>query len=196
MANRFERDSKIAGEGPYVRPFADDRLAIGVVPIGHGDQSQRGDLHGAAGQNGRHGSPGKGIGAPPIYLDRGIDRRRLPNSTGEARQHGLDFRATRPRSGFADDRTFTVVGVASDTPTDTESVVLPVAHRISDGLGRLAERQRQNAGCEGVERACMSDFASDSAADQLHDPIGADPARLVDHQPAVDDTISLHRRHF
>ena len=32
-----------------VGPLADDRLAIGVVLIGHRDQPQRGDLHRAAG---------------------------------------------------------------------------------------------------------------------------------------------------
>ena len=181
VANRSECHSEIAGKCPYVRALADDCLAIGVVLIGHRDQPEHGDMHGTVWQSGRCGSPGEGIGAPSVYLDGRIDRRLLQNSAGEAGQHGLDFVAARSPRRVADDGAFAIVGGPSNAPADTEPIVLAAAHRVSDSLGRLAERQRQNTGCQRVERAGVSDFGSGQPTDQFDDPIGAEPLRLVDH---------------
>ena len=56
----------------------------------------------------------------------------------------------------ADDAALGVVGVALLAPAHGEAVDLAAVHHEGHGLGRLAERDRQAAGGERIERAGMA----------------------------------------
>src|SRR5271167_3392095 len=194
MAERSERDTEIAREGADISPLADQRLAIGVVAIGHGNEPQRGDLHRPRGQSGGPVRSRERIGPVAVDLDRRIRRRRLQDRTGKAGQDRLDRLATRPQRAFANDFALAIVGGATYTPADAEAIAFAAGHRVCGGFGRLAQRYRQHAGCQRVESARMSYLGSGEATDHIDDPARAEPQRLVDDQPAVRTTITRHHR--
>ena len=55
-----------------------------------------------------------------------------------------------------DDLALGVVGVGLDAPGTVKLIDLPPVHHEGNGLGRLAERDRQEAGGQRVERAGMA----------------------------------------
>ena len=59
----------------------------------------------------------------------------------------------RPRRRGLDDAAFGIVGVALLAPAHGEAVGLAAVHDERHGLGRFAERDRQTAGSERIERA-------------------------------------------
>ena len=93
------------------------------------------------------------VGALAVDLDRREARRHLLDRAGEARQQRRD--RGRGRAGFARVRhaAFGIVGVALLAPAHGEDVDLAPVHHERHGLGRFAERDRQAAGGERIERA-------------------------------------------
>ena len=85
-----------------------------------------------------------------------------------------------------DDAAFGVVGVALLAPAHGEAIELAAVHDEGNGLGRFAERDRQGAGGERIERAGMAGALGPEQP--LHDAhrVGRGHAdRLVEHDPAV-----------
>ena len=80
-------------------------------------------------------------------------RRHLLDGAGVARQQRLDRLARWPLRAGRNDLAVGVVGVARLAPAHGEAVGLAAVHHERNGLGRLAERDRQAAGGERVERA-------------------------------------------
>ena len=68
--------------------------------------------------------------------------------------------ADGPLRAGGDDPALGVVGVALLAPADREAVALAAVHHERNGLGRLAERDRQAAGGQRIERAGMSGAAA------------------------------------
>ena len=62
-------------------------------------------------------------------------------------------RPSGARRAVADHLALGVVGVALLAPAHREAVALAPVHHERDGLGRLAERERQEARGERIERA-------------------------------------------
>ena len=58
--------------------------------------------------------------------------------------------------GGRDDPALGVVGIALLAPAHREAVALAAVHHERNGLGRLAERERQAARGERIERAGMA----------------------------------------
>ena len=89
--------------------------------------------------------------------------------------------------GGRDDLALGVVGVGLDAPAHHELVGLGAVLDDRHGLGRLAERDRQHAGSERIERAGVADLLGVEQALQPRHRLGrGDADRLVEIDPAVD----------
>ena len=95
----------------------------------------------------------------------------------------------RPRvcsSLRAIDTALGVVGVALFTPAHREAIELATVHHEGDGLGRFAERDRQSAGGERIERAGMARaLGLEQALHDAHSVRRRHADRLVENDPAV-----------
>ena len=80
-----------------------------------------------------------------------------------------------------------VVGVARFAELQGEVIQLGAVHDIGHGLGRGAERHRQQAGRQRVQRAAMAGFLRiEQALDAVDHVRAGHPGRLVDDQPPVE----------
>ena len=88
-------------------------------------------------------------------------------------------------SGALDDLALGIVGVGLDAPGHREHVGLAPVHDERHGLGRLAERDRQDARGERVERAGMAGLLGEERALHHRDRMRRRHAdALVEHDPA------------
>ena len=101
------------------------------------------------------------------------------------------MRQRRPDGAGRDHRAFQVEGVRLRAERDREIVDLVAVEHPSGELGRFADRDRQDAGRQRIERAAMADLAFASAtvaqgaldgADRLR---RAEAMRFVENDPAV-----------
>src|SRR2546429_4326508 len=96
------------------------------------------------------------VGALALYLDRRILRRDLLDQAGEAGQQRRNRLRRRPELAGLDHAPLGVVGIPLLAPGNREAIALAAVHHEGDGLGGFAERDRQTAGGERIERAGMS----------------------------------------
>ena len=99
------------------------------------------------------------VGAVAVDLDGGVRRRRLQDLAGEARQQRLDGRPRGAQLAGLRRSALGIVGVGAGAPAHGEAVVLGAVDGVGHGLGRLAERDRQHAGRQRVERAGVAGLA-------------------------------------
>ena len=170
MAERAERGGEIAGQRADIGALADFGLEIGVIGVGHAEQPQFGDLDRARRQFGSLAGAGQRIGAASGNFDRRIGRRALQDRPGKMRQRRDDRSGIRPRRAFGQHVAFPIVGIGRDAPADAEAIALAPGGRELRGLCRLAERQRQDAGGERVERPGMPDLRAGDALDRSRRP--------------------------
>src|SRR5207237_6532256 len=127
------------------------------------------------------------IGALALDLDCGILRRDLLYQAWELRQQLPDgFRGGPEIAGF-DDPALGVIGVAFLTPAHRKAIALAAVHDERHRLGGFAQRDRQAAGGEWIERAGVA--RAFGLEQPLHhgDGLGRSHAdRLVEHHPAVN----------
>ena len=103
----------------------------------------------------------------------------------------------RPPVALRDRLPLGVVGVGLGAEADREAVLLAALDREGDGLGRLAEGDRKDAGRERIERAGMSRLRR--LVEALHARNGlrrGHPRGLVEDEPAIDrkSFAPRHRR--
>src|SRR6185369_62467 len=129
-----------------------------------------------------------------LDLDRGILRRDLLDPAGELRQQRPDRVGRRPDLAGLDHPALGIVGIALLAPGHREAVALAAVHHEGNRLGGLAERDRQAAGCQRIERAGMS------GAPGLEQPLEhgnrvrrGHADRLVENHPAVDVALVASR---
>jgi len=140
----------------------------------------------AGGQLDHFAVPGEVIGALAIHFDRRIARRHLRDRPGIGRKQRLDGLAGGPRGAGFGHRAVGVVAVALLAPAHGKAVGLAAVHDEGNGLGRLAERNRQAARGERVERAGMARALAGEQPLDRADGMGRGHAdRLVEHDPAV-----------
>ena len=85
-----------------------------------------------------------------------------------------------------DDAAFGIVGIALLAPAHGEAIELAAVHDERNGLGRFAERDRQAAGGERIERAGMAGALGREQPLHHADRVGRGHAdRLVEHDPAM-----------
>ena len=114
------------------------------------DEWPRGDLEGLA-------LARQVVGALAVDLDRRIDRRRLLDDADEARQRRSDLGRATGRASLAAITLPSASSVSVSSPQCTgEAIGLGPVLDDRHGLGRLAERDRQDAGGERIERAGVS----------------------------------------
>ena len=130
---------------------------------------------------------GEIVGAFAADLDGGELRRRLHDDAGIFRQQRADLGFVGPLVRGFRHRAFEIVGRALLAPGDGEAVDLRAVHDVGHGLRRLAERDRQHAGRQRIERAGMSGLLGLEQPLDLGDGLGrAHADRLVEDQPAGD----------
>src|SRR4029077_14814902 len=88
---------------------------------------------------------GEIVGTLALDLDGGEFRRHLRDRSGEGGETGPDGVRGRTIVRGCDDTAFRIVGVALLAPAYREAIALAPVHHERDGLGRLAERERQDA---------------------------------------------------
>src|SRR5450759_4078902 len=127
------------------------------------------------------------IGALALDLDGGVLRRNLLDQAGEPRQQFPDRLGGGPDLAGLDDLALSIVGIAFLAPGDREAVALAAVHHERDGLGSLAERDRQAPGGERIEGSGMAGALGLEQPLHHRDRVGRGHAdRLVEHDPAVD----------
>ena len=130
--------------------------------------------------------PREVIGAFAIDLDGREFRRDLVDLAEEVLQRGFHGLAGRARGARRDHGAFLVLAVGGGAPLNGEEVFLFGIHRPLAGLGGLAQRNRQDARGERVERAAMAGLLG--IQQPFHDADGlggGDVDRLVEHKPAM-----------
>jgi hypothetical protein len=127
------------------------------------------------------------IGPLPADLQRREGRRRLLDMAGEPGQGGTDRLIARPILAGGGDGAFAVVGRARLAEAQGEAVLLASVHHEGNGLGRLAQGDRQDAGRQRIERAAMARLFRREQPAHAADRLGrAHAQRLVEHDPSVD----------
>src|SRR6185437_3188006 len=127
------------------------------------------------------------VSALALHLDRRITRRGLLDDTGELRQQRADRLGRWPSFTRLHHLSFGIVSVALLAPTHREAVTLAAIHHEGNGLGRFAERDRQAAGSERIERAGMAGTLGREQPLHHGDRLRRRHAdRLVEHDPAMD----------
>src|SRR5258708_15384506 len=86
------------------------------------------------------------IGALALDLDRGISRRDLLDQAGEPRQQATDRLSGGPAVAGLDNPALGIVGIAFLAPGDRKAIALAAVHHERNGLGGLAQGDRQAPG--------------------------------------------------
>src|SRR5258707_5053563 len=134
------------------------------------------------------------IGALALDLDRGISRRDLLDQAGEPRQQAPDRISGGPAVAGLDNPALGIVGIAFLAPSDRKAIALAAVHHERNGLGGLAQGDRQAPGGERIHRAGVGRAFGLEQALHDRDRVGRGHAdRLVEHDPAVDVTLVAPR---
>ncbi len=134
------------------------------------------------------------IGALALDLDRGVFGGDLFDQPGESRQQLPNRFRRGPNVARTDDAALGVGGVGLLAPGDHEAIALAAVHHIRNGLGGLAERDRQAAGGERIERAGMTCASRLEQTLDDRDRLSRRHAdRLVEHDPAMDVALVAAR---
>lgn len=131
--------------------------------------------------------PCPSIGPFAIDADGGIDGGDLVYCAEEVRKNGFNFFFGRSFRAGGDDLALFVIGRGARTEGDGEAVDLAGIHFVEHRLGGIAQRQREHAACERVERTCMADaFGAKQVFYFAHRLVGTNAQRLVQIDPAMD----------
>jgi hypothetical protein len=162
MAEASERPAKVPRNGAHISALAAIGLEHAAVAV-MGDQRQALDRD-RAGRK-RHVLPfaGEVVGALAADLDRRKAWRNLLDRADKGREGGLDGVPLGKEVRGLHRLALGVVGVGLDPPGDGEDIGFPPVHDERHGLGGLAERDRQDAGGERIERAACPAFLALSA---------------------------------
>src|SRR5207302_9171658 len=129
-----------------------------------------------------------------LNLDRGILRRDLLDQPGEARQQRPDRLGGGLEIAGPDNPALGIVGIPFLPPAHREAVALAAVHHERDGLGSLAERDRQAAGGQRIEGTGMAGALGLEQALEDRDRVRRGHAdRLVEHHPAMDVALVAAR---
>ena len=183
-----EGGGQVAGQRADIDALAGADGQFHVVGVGRIRHLGRVDCHPAGLKLELHPVAGEVIGAGAVHLDRGKARRRLVDLADEGRQGGLHLIDGRAHVGAADDLALAVHAVGRDAPVDGEAIDLLRLHHHRHGLGRLAERDGQDAAGQRVERSGVTGLLGVEQATDAADGLGRSHLeRLVQADPAVDD---------
>src|SRR5260221_2203797 len=127
------------------------------------------------------------ISALALDLDSGILWWNLLDQAGEPRQQLGDRLRGGPQLAGFDDPALGIVGIAFLAPGNRKAVALAAIHYEGNGFGGFAQRDRQAAGGERVERAGVAGALG--LEQPLHDRDRmrrGHADRLVEPDPAMD----------
>src|SRR5262249_48866346 len=120
-------------------------------------------------------------------LDSGKFWRHLLDGAGVTRQQLFDRGALGTRLTGRDHVAISVVGIALLAPAHGEAIDLPAVHDERNSFGRLAERNRQAARSEWIERAGVTRaLAFEQPLDRADGLRRRHADRLIKQHPAVD----------
>ncbi len=186
VAEAAEHAAEIARERPHIGAFAAFGRQHGMVRIGRLDQLETVDDHRPGVELDDLAVAGEVVGAFAFDLHRGIARRHLGDLAGEMGQQRAQGFGARTSFAGADDPSFGIVGIALLAPAHSEAVGLAPVHDERDGLGRLPQRDRQQAGGERVESSGMPGAARlEHAFHHTHGMSRRHAHGLVEHEPAM-----------
>src|SRR5260221_1735036 len=134
------------------------------------------------------------ISALAMDLDSGILWWNLLDQAGEPRQQLGDRLRGGPQLAGFDDPALGIVGIAFLAPGNRKAVALAAIHSEGNGFGGFAQRDRQAAGGERVERAGVAGALG--LEQPLHDRDRmrrGHADRLVEHDPAMDVALVAAR---
>ncbi|MOA19832.1 hypothetical protein D3C78_1402380 [compost metagenome] len=124
------------------------------------------------------------IGALASDLDGRKLRRRLQDHPGIVGQNIADRLFVRALLGGIEHLAFQIVGRALLTPGDGKFVDFPTVHDVRHGFGGVAERDRQHAGGQRIERAGMARLLGIEQPLDLGNGLGgAKIERFVEDEP-------------
>ncbi len=190
-----QRQRQVASEGPDIGALAASDHEICVVRCQVAPRNSRRSI-----RTWRDFSSTDLAGAGEIVGPLAVDfqgregRRPLFDLAQEGRQRRVDGGIARPHVAGRRDLALGVLGRARLAEAQGEAVLLPRVHDEGHGLGRLAQRDRQDAAGQRIERAAMAGLlCAEQPAHAADRRRRAQPDRLVEHDPAVD-LVAFFRR--
>jgi len=144
--------AEVASQRAHIGALAAFGGEHAVIAIGHIDEFKAMNRDRAGLELHNLAVTGQIICALALDLDRGEARRHLLDRAGEARNERADCLQARPLAAGRGDATLSVVGVALLAPANREAIDLASFHHEGNCLGRLSERDRQEARGERIER--------------------------------------------
>ena len=186
MATGAKARRQVAGERAHIGTLAAGDAEAGVVGVGDVEQGEAVDARPTRRQMHRLAGAGQVVGPPAADLDRRVARRNLLDVADETGDRRLDLGPVRASGGGVDHLALGVVRGPLLAPADGEVIGLGRRHDAANGLGRLAQCDRQHAACEGVEGAGVAELGgTGGAAHRLYGGEGAHAHRLVEVEPAM-----------
>ncbi|MNT28102.1 hypothetical protein D3C72_1637640 [compost metagenome] len=191
-----QHGGQVAGQGSDIDALARPHGDLDVVGVrrvrdrGLVDHDLAGlqlELHAVAGQI---------IGALAVDADGRELGRRLVDLADEGRQGRPDRLDRGPHVGAAGDLALAVDAVGGNAPVDGEAIDLLGVHHEGHRLGRLTQRNGQDARSQRVQRPGVTRLLGVEQTANLGHRLGrAHLERLVEADPAVDDLALLAARH-
>ncbi len=177
-------------------PLPQSASKTAVSAFGHVDEAEVVDLDGSRFEHDDFAVAGEIISAFAVDLDGGESGRGLHDFADEAGEKRPDLAFAGAGVARCRDGAFLVVGGGLGAPADGEGVGFLAVDGERDGLGRFAERDRQDAGRERIERAGVTGLLGVEEALHAGERMRAGQAeRLIEDQPAVDGQAFLAAGH-
>ncbi len=186
MAERAQGLRDIPRQAAHIGPRTAGYLENRVVGVRHGGERDRLDQHRPRLQIEDFSFARKVIGPLSRHLDRRIARRDLLDLPRKARQDRPDAGRIGAHGRVFDDRAVRIVRIGRDAPAQGESIGFRSVNDVAHGLRRFAQRHRQDAGRQRVQRSAMSGLGRVGQPPHLVDHGRRRHARrLVDDEPAI-----------
>ena len=187
MAETAELPADIAGQRADVSALAAFGFQNRVVGARLVDQLQTADIDLSRLDFDRLAVAGEVISTFALDLDGGELRRGLLDSADVTRQNGANLVRSRTFVARLGDFALGIVRIALFAPLDGKPVQFAAVLDERHGFGGLAERDRQAAGGERIERTGVAGALGGEQPLDDADGVGRGHAdRLVEDDPAVD----------
>src|SRR3984893_13081571 len=178
--------SHVARQCTNVRAFAARGREIGVIGIWRCRPFERMDFDCASFELDHFAFASEIIGALAVDFHGREARRHLFDQSSEARQESSYMLLRWPFGGSCNNAAFGVIRVAFFAPADSEAVDLSPFHDERNGLGCLAERNRQDSGRQWIKGAGVTGaFGVEGSLDHPDGMRGGHPNRFVEDEPAM-----------
>ena len=193
MSEAAELRTQIARDGPDVSALAAFHLENGAITRPSRSTSVSSSICTSRGSSSTDLAAARQIVGPlAMYLHRGIAAAAAASPCRRTAAAPLRCSTSDGRRSLLPMTAPSASSVSRASPKRiVKSIRLAAVHHVGNGLGGLAQRDRQHAGRQRIERAAMPDLLRAGEAPDRADHLGRSRSlALVDDQPAVQRSPS------